>query len=169
MPKISKGDAVPSRRALLGAAAFAPVLGGGPLAANDTVARCADWIALDLKIDRLAQRWARLETLMARKHHWFAPTPAERQALPGASEMFEIDEVLEALSRQREQMLQPLSRLQADTLHGVASKLAVAARLMLQEENPAHPFVDSAVRELADMRCPGCGTAYVPARFLLRR
>ena len=163
MPKISAGDAAPSRRALLGAAALAPVLGGGPLAANDIVARCADWVALDFEIDRLARRWSQLETGMARDHGWFALTPAERQAPPGAAEMFEIDDRLEALSHQREQMLKPLSRLQADTLHGVASKLVIAARLLEQEENPAQPFVGSAVRELARMCCPGCGTALVPS------
>ena len=52
------------------------------------------WIALDLEIG------------------WFALTPTERQALPQAAEMFETDEMLEAKSHQREQMLQPLSRLQ---------------------------------------------------------
>ena len=77
--------------------------------------------------------------------------------------MFEIDEILEALSRQREQILKPLSRLQADTLHGIASKLVVATRLMQHEENPAQPFVASAVRELAQMRCPYCGAVYEPA------
>lgn len=48
-------------------------------------------------------------------------------------------------------MLQPLSRLKVDTLHGVASKLVIAARLMQHEEGATQPFVASAVRELADM------------------
>ncbi len=169
MPKVSAGDATPSRRAVIGAAALTPVLGGGPPPAEDTVARCADWIALDLEIDRLARRWSQLETLMARKHRWFALTHAEQRALPQAAEMFEIDDRLEALSSQRERMLQPLSRLQADTLHGIASKLVIAARLMQQEENAAQPFVASAVRELAQMCCPGCGAALVPSSVARRR
>ncbi len=163
MRRSRTGDATPSRRTLLGAAALAPVVGGGSLAAEDIVARCANWISLDLEIDRLARRWARLETRMARDHGWLALTHAERRALSQAAEMFEIDERLETLSRQREQMLQPLSRLQADTLHGVASKLVIAARLMQQEENPAQSFVAGAVRELAQMRCPGCRAALVPS------
>ncbi|MDP3745620.1 MAG: hypothetical protein Q8Q88_01090 [Phenylobacterium sp.] len=158
-----------SRPTLIGAATVAPVLGGELLATNDTVARCAAWLALDLEIDRLAVRWSQLETLMARSHRWFALTPAERRALPEAAEMFVIDDTLEALSRQRERMLQPLSRLKADTLHGVASKLAVAARLLQHEDNPAQPFVASALRELADMGCPGCGAAYAPASVTRRR
>ena len=155
-----------SRRTLLGAAAAVPAVGGDArlsFSSDDTVAQCADWLALDLEIDRLALRWAQLETLMARDHGWLTLGHAERRALPEAAEMFEIDDRLEALSRQRERMLKPLSRLHANTLHAVASKLVIAARLMQHDENPAQPFVASAVRELPQLRCPGCGAAYVPA------
>jgi hypothetical protein len=168
MPKSSAGGAALSRRAVIGAASAAPVLGGVPLATNDTVAQCSDWIALDLEIDRLTLRWSKLETLMVREHDWFGLTPAEQRALPAAAEMFEIDERVEALSLQRERLLRPLSHLPADTLHGVASKLVIAARLLQHEENPAQPFVASAVRELADMCCPGCGAAVVPASVIKR-
>ncbi len=158
-----------SRRAVIGAATAAPVLSGGPLSPDDTVARCADWTALDLEIDRLALRWAELETMMARDHGWLALSQAERQVLPEAAEMFEIDDTLEVLARRRERMLKPLFRLAADTPHAAISKLAVAARVMLQEQSPAQPLVASAVRELADMCCPGCGAAYVPAGLTKRR
>ena len=161
-----------SRRALLGAASTVPAVGrsvGARFPFNDTVAQCAAWIALDLEIDRLARRWSQLETLMAYEHRWFALTHAERRTLPEAAEMFEIDDALEALSDQRERMLQPLSRLKADTLHGIASKLAIAARLMQHEESPAQPFVASALRELADMCCPDSGSTYMPASVVQRR
>jgi len=100
---------------------------------------------------------------MVRDHGWFTRSAAEQRALPEAAEMFEIEVRLDQLSRQRERLLKPLSHLPADTLHGIACKLVVAARLMEHEENPAQPFVASAVRELASMRCPGCGAAYVSA------
>ena len=117
----------------------------------------------------MALRWAKLETLMGREHGWFALTPAEQRALPEAAEMFEIEARLEALSRQREQLLKPLSHLPTDTVHGVVSKLVIAARLLQHEENPALPFVASAVRELAQMCCPGCGATFVPAGVTKRR
>jgi hypothetical protein len=163
MPKFNAGEAKLSRRTVIGAAAASPVLGGTPLASNQTVARCADWIALDLEIERLTLRWSKLETLMMREYGWFALTEVEQRALPEAAEMFEIDARLETLSFQRDRLLKPLSRLPADTLRGVASKLVIAARLMEHEENPAQPFVASAVRELADMYCQVCGAAHVPA------
>jgi hypothetical protein len=145
-----------------------PVLSGSPLATNKTVALCGDWIALDLEIDRLTLRWVKLEALMVRDYGWFALTDAEQKALPAAAEMYEIEAMLGALSRPRERLLRPLAHLPAETLHGVASKLVIAARLMEHEENPAQPFVARAVRELTDMKCPGCGAAYMPAGFIKR-
>lgn len=153
-----------SRRALLGAASVAPTVGNAmiaPLLANDTVARCAEWITLDLKIGRLTLRWSQFETLMVREHRWFGLTETERRALPQAAEMNEIDDTLEALFHQRERMLERLSRLRADTLDGVASKLTVAARLLQCEEHPAQPLVAGALRELVGMRCPDCGAPHV--------
>jgi hypothetical protein len=155
-----------SRRAILGVAAAVPTVGGSAselFASNATAARCGAWVELDLMINRLALRWARLETQMTHDHHWFALTSEERRALPEAAEMFDIDETLETLSLQREQWLKPLSQLKVDTLHDVVSKLVIAARLMQHEDSLAQPFVASAVRELARMRCPGCGAACVPA------
>lgn len=165
MRRSQSGEATAiSRRTLLGAASVAPVVGSAtsaPLLANDMVARCAEWLALDLEIDRLTLRWSQLEALMVREHHWFGLTNVERRALTEAAEMYEIDDTLEALFRQRERMLEPLSSLKADTLHGVASKLAVAARLLQYEEHPAQALVASALRELAGMCRPDCGAPHV--------
>lgn len=138
------------------------VIGGAASEAGDVVARCADWIALDLEIDRLAVRWSQLETLMARQFQWFELTHAERRALPEAAEMYEIDAKLTGLSYERERQLEPLSRRKADTLNGVASKLAVAAAVLKHEDSPAHALVAGVVRELAALNCPGCGAAYIP-------
>ncbi len=137
----------------------------GPIASyapGDVVARCAAWIALDVEIDRLAVRWSQVETRMARQFHWFGLTPAERRALREAAEMYEIDAKLAGLSCERERQLEPLSQLKADTLHGVASKLAVVARLLQHGDDPTHALVAGAVRELAGLNCPGCGAACVP-------
>lgn len=153
-----------SRRTLLGAASVAPTVSRAtiaPLLANETVALCAEWIALDLETGRLILRWSQLETLMVREHRWFGLTDAERRTLPEAAEMYEIDDTLEALFHRRERLLEPLFRLKVNTLYGVASKLAVAARLLPHEEHPAQPLVAGAVRDLAEMRCLDCGAPYV--------
>ena len=165
-------DATPlSRRTLLGAASTVPTVGkvSARLPFNDTVAQCAAWIALDVEVDRLALRWAKLEAQMTRDRGWLTLSHAERRALPDAVEMFEIDDKLEALSDQQERMLAPLSRLPSNTLHGVASKLVIAARLLQHEDSPAQPFVASVVREMAQMRCPDCGAVSVPAGLTTRR
>lgn len=163
MPKSRGGDAILSRRAVIAAATAGPVIGAGPPASNDTVAQCADWIALDLEIDRLTRRWSNLEAVLVRECGWFSLTSGARRALPAAAELFAIEDWLEILELRRELLLGPLSHLPANTLHGVATKLVIAARLLEQEENRAQPFVASAVSELSVMRCPGCGAAYVPA------
>ena len=41
------------------------------MGAADIPAQCADWIALDLEIDRLARRWSDLETLAVRQFDYF--------------------------------------------------------------------------------------------------
>jgi hypothetical protein len=152
-----------SRRAVIAATTAAPVLGDRLISADDVVAQCAAWMALEVEIDRLARRWAQLETVLAREHGWFALSSTERRALPEASEAFEIDNTLERLSQQRERMLEYLATQKAETLHGVASKLAVAARLMQHEDHPAQPFVASAVRELADVHCRSCRASLLPS------
>jgi hypothetical protein len=163
MRKSSGGGATLSRRAVIGATTAAPVIGAGPLASNDTVAHCADWIALDLEIDRLTVRWSNLEAVLVRGYGWFSLTSVARRTLPAAAELFEIEDRLEILEQRRERSLEQLSHLPANTLHGVATKLVIAARLLEREEHPAQPFVASAVRELSDMCCAGCRAAYIPA------
>jgi hypothetical protein len=98
---------------------------------------------------------------MAREYGWFALSQVERRALPQAGEMFEIEERLDKLSDAREHQLASLTKLKAKDLHGVASKLAVAARVLLHEGGPAHRLVADTVRDLAGKRCPRCGAHYV--------
>lgn len=152
-----------SRRTLLGAVA-APSLCDAVRTprSNETVAHCAKWLATDFEIDRLSLRWAALETRMAREFGWLALPEAERRALPQAAEMFVIERRLDELSDERERQLETLATLRAGDLHGVASKLAVAARLLQPEAEPAYRLVADAVRELAHLRCPGCGAPCVP-------
>ncbi len=138
------------------------VISASQTAPVDTVAQCAAWMALDLEIDRLSLRWSQIETTMAEKHDWFRLTQAQRRALPQAAEMYEIDERLKVLFRQRRLDLKGLVKLKAESLHAVASKLAVAARILQYEENTAQPLIAAAVRELAGARCEKCGVSLLP-------
>lgn len=132
-----------------------------PRLTGEPVAACERWLAIDFEIDRLAQQWARLETQMAREFGWFSLSQVERRALPQAAEMFEIEERLDRLSDEREHRLTSLAKLKAKDLHGVASKLAIAARVLRHDGGPAHQLVADAVNALATRCCPDCGAPYV--------
>lgn len=149
--------------AALGATSGLPVAGDDtPPCPSDTIKQCAAWIALDLEVDRLTLRWAKLEAEMARDHGWLNLEASARRALPEAAEMFEIDDALDALSDQREAMLARLVRLSAASLHDIASMLAVAARLVRHEDIRALPLLETVLTRLAGLKCPECGTPCLP-------
>jgi len=156
------GLVVLSRRALIGAASAAPIysVGNDRASPDDVAARCHEWLALDAEIDGLSRRWARLEARMVRDFNWFALSPEQRRAIPQAEEMFELEARLDQLSDERERGLNSLAKLKAKDLHGVVTKLAVAARVLRHENGPAHRLVAGAVSDLAARRCPPCGLDY---------
>jgi hypothetical protein len=128
---------------------------------SDSAVAGEAWLLLDSEINQLALQWARLETQMAREFGWLALSQVERRALPQAAEMFEIEERLDQLSDERENRLTSLAKLKAKDLHGVASKLAIAAQVLRHEGGPAHQLVADAVNALATRCCPDCGAPYV--------
>src|SRR5689334_18084782 len=80
-----------------------------PLAASDEgTRRCASWLAINAKIERLQTRWAKLEAWLAKTHDWFNLSPAEQQALPGAKELRDIDGCLDVLFEKRDALLESL-------------------------------------------------------------
>lgn len=149
-----------TRRSILGAASAAPVVTGTDKIARpaDAVASAAAFLAVDIEINRLLGRWATLERYVIENHRWFELSRAERQALPEAREMFEIDDAIEPLFRRREKLLPRVAEAAARDPNGIAAKLAVAAIEIHPDENEVmHRLLDGALRELAAMRCPGCG------------
>lgn len=154
-----------SRRTLLAAATAAPTLGMLPGAQPDPlVARCAEWLAIDFESGRLGLRWAVLEARLVEEWRWFSLSEVERRGLPQAAEMFELEERLDRLSEELDQRLESLARLKANDLHGAASKLIVADRVLLHDAGPTHGLVADAVQVLTTQRCPGCGAPYVLGR-----
>lgn len=162
-----------SRRAVIGASAALPLAGPArglpaPVGAADIPAQCADWIALDLEIDRLARRWSDLETLAVRQFDYFKLTQAQIRTLPMGPEMDAVDAECRRLGDVREKALKPLSKLTPRTIQDVSAQLGVAYRIMEFERGDAWPFVRKAKAFLARSRCPGCGSAYVDLQLVQR-
>ena len=136
-----------TRRALLAGASATPLTRVDGPRSPDLTARCAAWLAASFENDRLTLRWSRLETLVLRG------PGSSRRAAPVA-EMAEIEGRLAMLDEERERGLEALSRHPARTMHEVASKLAVAARMLDGEGGPIHRIVAEAVSVMAGPRLP---------------
>lgn len=152
-----------SRRFVVGAAASVPALplvGGSR--APEVVTECADWMSIDMEMERLTLRWATLDALAMRQRTRTNGLPAGRQDRGLNLEMAALDERLNMLGDEREQRLCQIAKHPASDLHGVCGKLAVAARMLDGEGGPIHQIVEEAVRVLSAQHCPGCGTRFVP-------
>lgn len=115
----------------------APVPPPATLAASDEGARrCASWLAVNARIERLQTRWAKLESWLAKEHGWFQLSPAEQQALPWAKELRDIDGCLDVLFEKREALLNALPTSGAVSLEAVIARLSVVERLIWREEHP---------------------------------
>ena len=159
-----------SRRAVIGATAALPLAGPArglaPVGAAEIPAQCANWIALDLEIDRLASRWSQLETLAVRQFDYFRLTDAQISALPMGPEMDATDAECRRLGDVREEALKPLGKLTPQTIQDVSAQLAIAYRILDFERGDAWPFVRKAWTVLSRSHCPGGGAAYAPSELL---
>jgi hypothetical protein len=154
-----KGPFALSRRVVIGAASAAPVVAGagGGAPPDPAVARCAEWMALDVEIDRLGLRWSDLETILVRQKRWERMTPEERGELLPSEEMDAIDKQMEPLFEQREAWLEALSTVRATDIHGVVAKLEVALRVMVHQQGEGYDLFKATMEELRTARCPNCG------------
>ncbi|WP_293382127.1 helicase [Phenylobacterium sp. SCN 70-31] len=131
-----------------GEAASTPSI-GAPVPSDEGTRRCANWLALNAKIERLQSRWARLESWLVKNHAWCKLSPAEQQALPWAKELRDIDGCLDLLFEQREALLQSIPATGSISLDSVVARLAVVERLIWREEHPeVYALVTGARRDL---------------------
>lgn len=150
-----------SRRAVLGGTSAAALGAAKPSTAvaistiaapapsDEGARRCANWLAVNAKIERLQSRWARLESWLVKEHAWCKLSPAEQQALPWAKELRDIDGCLDVLFEQREALLQLIPATGSICLDSVVARLAVVERLIWREEHPeVHALVTGARRDL---------------------
>lgn len=152
-----------SRRAVIGATAvpFAgPVRGLPASGAVDIPAQCAAWVAVDMEITRLCDRWAELEALAAKQFEDFDQTNAETRTLPARTEMDAVDAECRRLGDTCKEALEPLGRLTPRTIEDATAMLAIAYRLLRLQEDMPWPFVNKAWTFLSRAHCPGCGAAY---------
>ena len=152
-----------SRRVVIGATAvpFAgPVRGLPAPGAVDIPAQCAAWVAVDMEITRLCNRWSELEVLANKQFDDFDQTNAEARTLPIRTEMDAVDAECRCLSDVCGEALEPLGKLTPRTIEDAIAMLTIAYRLLRLQEDAPWPFVSKAWTFLSTAHCPGCGAAY---------
>ena len=131
------------------AAASPPIASAAADAADDGVRRLKQWLALDRKIERYRDRWARLEGWLVRERAWFKLSPAEQRAHPGGRELQDIDGCIEVLTEKRDALLEALPDSRTVTLESIVTRLAVVERLVWPEDHPeAHALIAGAHQDL---------------------
>lgn len=154
-----------SRRAVIAGTSVAALGAAKPVAATGAISpaatlvvsdegtsRCASWLAINAKIERLQTRWAKLESWLAKNHNWLRLSPAEQQALPWAKELRDIDGCLDVLFEQSNALLETLPTSGSVSLESVIARLAVVERLIWRQEHPeVHALVTGARRDLTAM------------------
>jgi hypothetical protein len=158
-----------SRRTMIGAATAAPALvnAGGVTKAGDLVDLCGTFVATDIRIRRLLMRWGDLESDVVKNYNWFGISRREQLELPQGQEMARIDKMLPGLFRERARLLKSLPRSAANDTNGVAAKIAAAAKAVDPEDHEeVHFLLVGAARDLAAMRCPGCGQPLVTETWI---
>jgi hypothetical protein len=100
------------------------------------------------RIERLQNRWAKLEAWLAREHDWLTLSPTEQQALPWSRELRDIDGCLDLLFEQREALLESLPTRSAN-LTSVIARLAVVERLIWSHDHPeAYALITGCLQDL---------------------
>lgn len=140
-----------TRRAVLAGASATPLATVPGPRSPDLTARCATWLADSFETDRLTLRWSRLETLVLRGSR------SSRRAA-SVAQMAEIEARLAVLDDARDRGLEALAKHPARTMHEVAGKLAVAARILDGEGGPVHDIVAEAVGVLEALNGPSAAT-----------
>ena len=124
--------------------------------ADEAAVQCQLWLATNGAIQRLLQRWSRLEAHLVADEGWFERTKAEQHALPQAAELRVIDARVDELQKRQQALLKVLLRSRARSVNGAAKKVAVVASLVDYEDNPeAHTLIRSCLHDLAAL---GAGT-----------
>jgi hypothetical protein len=149
LPEISR------RRVVVGAPAALAALrtsATGTALPDERTRRLTRWLSLTKHIERLQNRWAKLEGWLVREHNWLQLSPSDQQALPWAQELREIDGCLDALVERRERLLASLPASGVASMETAIVRLAVVERLIWPDDHPdAHALVAGVRRDLVAM------------------
>lgn len=137
-----------SRRAVVVAPA-AVFLRASPVPPCTAKSLCDAWLANNTEAYRLAGRWSEVEAWLVRHRRWFKLTEGERDALPEARELTEIDRRLSQLFAERDALLRELPSTKANTADGLAAKLRVLRELVHPADHPeTNALVESVIADV---------------------
>jgi hypothetical protein len=148
-----------SRRAVLGGASATPLASGlGDVAkaavataapVDPTIVLCQRWLEIEIERGHLQTAWNRHETWLIRERNWAHLSETEREALPEARRLDELDEQMKTLYDEEEALLDQLPSSPATSLAVVIANLTIAGTILAPEDHPTvHGLIVRAVDDL---------------------
>tara|TARA_R110000787_G_scaffold74022_2_gene164742 strand:+ start:14266 stop:14775 length:510 start_codon:yes stop_codon:yes gene_type:complete len=138
-----------SRRQIIAGSVAVAIVKDLPARMDPSVDVCRAWIAREEEHEALIRRWQKLENYLIHERNWLKLSEQECAAIPEVAELDSIDQRLDALHEKRHELLTSLPKLSSTTPQGLALKLAVAAIIVMPDENEqAHNLITSALNDL---------------------
>ena len=138
-----------SRRQIIAGSVAVAAVRDIPARMDPSVDACRAWLALEEEHQALIRRWQALDAYLIRERYWCDLSRQRCAAIPEAVELEAIDHRLEAHYETRQELLTTLPNVPATTQPGLALKLAIAAIIVMPDENEqAHNLITSALHDL---------------------
>lgn len=138
-----------SRRQIIAGSVAVAAVRDIPARTDPSVDACRAWLALEEKHQDLIRRWQELDNYLIRERYWSDPSRQRCTVIPDAVELEAIEHRLEALYETRQELLTTLPNVPSTTQQGLALKLAIAAIIVMPDENEqAHNLITSALHDL---------------------
>jgi len=138
-----------SRRQIIAGSVAVAIVKDLPAQTDPAVDVCRAWLAHEEEHEALIRRWQKLENYLIHERRWLKLSEQECAAIPEVAELDAIDERLDALHEKRQELLNSLPKVYSTTPQGLALKLAVAAIIVMPDENEeAHNLITSALQDL---------------------
>ena len=123
-----------------------------PSTNNPSVPVCETWLALDAEHRLLIERWQKLEGKLVARDNWFSLPSQEREALPEAAQLQDIENQLDDLAVKRQELLRLIPLEACASASHLKLKLAVVLACVPEDENEeAHSIVKSAMIDLVTL------------------
>lgn len=127
-----------------------PAVAGGTT--DETIARCAYWLALYVELDDLTKRFGALEHWLSETYGWLVLSKEEQLTRPEGEEFRQVQARMKEICDQRPIIMDEAPTLKATTPAGVLAKLLLAQQLVWPDDCPeAHDLITGCVEELSGM------------------